>query len=237
LNKHLENIIALSEYDSKISSFGPKIDSEKAKIQIFIQNADEIKGQIEKTKREISEIQAKKIKNEVHLKELKHKIDENSKKMNSVSNEKEAKALQLEEEIAKDQISHINDEISRFESTIEGKQEVLKTLTAELEEEEKNALEIKEVVNTAIDELEVKRNELSEKRATIVESVDSKILSFYEKIKRWAGNTAVVEVKKQACYGCFMKINDKAYADVIKSESIITCPHCGRIIYKSTNEE
>ena len=71
MNKHLENIIALSEYDSKISSFGPKIDSEKAKIQIFIQNADEIKGQIEKTKREISEIQAKKIKNEGSSKRVK----------------------------------------------------------------------------------------------------------------------------------------------------------------------
>ena len=33
--------------------------------------------------------------------------------------------------------------------------------------------------------------------------------TFYEKIKRWAKDSAVVPVKKQACYGCYMKINDK----------------------------
>jgi hypothetical protein len=28
-----------------------------------------------------------------------------------------------------------------------------------------------------------------------------------------------------------MKINDRVYADVIKSEEITTCPSCGRILY------
>jgi hypothetical protein len=58
-----------------------------------------------------------------------------------------------------------------------------------------------------------------------------KILSFYEKIRIWARNTAVVPVRKQACYGCYMKLNESTYATVIKSEEIITCPHCGRIMY------
>jgi hypothetical protein len=45
-------------------------------------------------------------------------------------------------------------------------------------------------------------------------------------------DSAVVPVKKQACYGCHMKINDKTYAEVIKAEEIVNCPHCGRILYK-----
>jgi len=61
--------------------------------------------------------------------------------------------------------------------------------------------------------------------------VPQKILSFYQKIRRWAGNSAVVPVKQQACYGCFMKINDKVYAEVIKSDEIVMCPSCGRILY------
>lgn len=28
-----------------------------------------------------------------------------------------------------------------------------------------------------------------------------------------------------------MKLNDKTYAEVIKAEEIVTCPHCGRILY------
>jgi predicted nucleic acid-binding Zn-ribbon protein len=28
-----------------------------------------------------------------------------------------------------------------------------------------------------------------------------------------------------------MKLNDKTYAEVIKGEEIVNCPHCGRILY------
>ncbi|MEZ4693251.1 MAG: C4-type zinc ribbon domain-containing protein [Aliarcobacter sp.] len=28
-----------------------------------------------------------------------------------------------------------------------------------------------------------------------------------------------------------MKINDKTYAEVIKAEEIVNCPHCGRILF------
>lgn len=237
MNKHLEQIIALSDFDNKITAFDPKIDNEKAKIQIFVESANEINSNIEKTNKEISEVLSKKLKTEAHLKELKQKLEENAKKTNSVTNEKEAKALQLEEEIAKEQIEHANDEIGRFETLIESKQEIIKTSVAQLKEEQNNISEIRSTVDVIIEELENGRNLVSEQRATLVAEIDGKILTFYEKIKRWAGNSAVVPVKKQACYGCYMKINDKAYSDIIKAESIATCPHCGRIIFKPTDEE
>ena len=43
-------------------------------------------------------------------------------------------------------------------------------------------------------------------------------------------------MKKQACYGCFMRVNDKTFSEVVHSESITTCPHCGRILYSEINE-
>ncbi len=66
--------------------------------------------------------------------------------------------------------------------------------------------------------------------------MNSKIYAFYEKIKRWAGVTAVVPVKRQACSGCNMKISDKIYSEVLKAEEIITCPHCGRVLYIEEEE-
>ncbi|NLC28118.1 MAG: hypothetical protein GX780_05020, partial [Campylobacteraceae bacterium] len=74
------------------------------------------------------------------------------------------------------------------------------------------------------------------KKEALVETMSQKIITFYEKIRKWAKNTVVVPVKKQACYGCFMRINDKTYAAVIRNEDIITCPHCGRILFKEVDE-
>ena len=61
--------------------------------------------------------------------------------------------------------------------------------------------------------------------------MDQKIIGFYEKIRKWAKNSSVVQVKKQACGGCFIKINDKIYSNIMQSNDIVTCPHCGRILY------
>ena len=100
---------------------------------------------------------------------------------------------------------------------------------AELEENLKN---IKSKTSSELENIEKERKEVYAKKDKLIATMNQKILAFYEKIRKWAHNTAVVPVKKQACYGCFMQINDKTFSAVIKGEDIVTCPHCGRILYK-----
>ncbi|MBO7475336.1 MAG: hypothetical protein J6T36_00165, partial [Campylobacter sp.] len=125
-----------------------------------------------------------------------------------------------------------NDEIERLEKIVANKEQTQK----ELQEKEK-ALngefdELETSLKTQIEEIEKERSEIYAKRDKLVVGMNQKMLSFYEKIRKWAGNTAVIPVKKQACYGCFMKLNDKTYSSVIRSDDIVTCPYCGRILYK-----
>ena len=155
-----------------------------------------------------------------------------SKKNKDVHNEKELKALQLEEEIAKEQISFANEEIDRLDNLAKSKESVLKELQEKLAVEEEDIKEIQVAVDSTIESINKERNVVYQERSELLEKFDNKILTFYEKIKRWAKDSAVVPVKKQACYGCYMKINDKTYAEVIKAEEIVNCPHCGRILYK-----
>jgi predicted nucleic acid-binding Zn-ribbon protein len=67
--------------------------------------------------------------------------------------------------------------------------------------------------------------------------MNQKGLSFYQKIRRWAKNTTAVAVRNQACMGCYMAINDKTYSEVIKGEEIVTCPHCGRLLYLEPQDD
>ena len=107
----------------------------------------------------------------------------------------------------------------------------METLSAESEA-------IHEVVSVEKAEIEKSKGELFVERENLSRNIEQKVLAFYEKIRIWAGNTAVVPVKKQACYGCYMKLNDKTYSDVIKADEICNCPHCGRILYiESVTEE
>lgn len=232
MNKYLQDLIKLSKFDTAISMFEPKIEIEKAKLATFVETAETIKASINSIYLEIDELKSKRTKNNIHLGELKTKLDTIAKKNKDVHNEKELKALQLEEEIAKEQISFANEEIDRFDTLSKSKEVVLKELQEKLSVEEEDIKEIQVAVDTSIEEINKERNFVYKDRSELLEKFDNKILTFYEKIKRWAKDSAVVPVRKQACYGCYMKINDKTYAEVIKAEEIVNCPHCGRILYK-----
>ena len=236
MNKYLQDLIKLSKFDTAISMFEPKIENEKAKLATFVETAESIKASINSIYLEIDEVKSKRTKNNIHLAELKTKLDNIAKKTKDVHNDKELKALQLEEEIAKEQISFANEEIDRLDNLAKNKEVTLKELQEKLTAEEEDIKEIQVAVDSTIEEINKERNVVYKERSELLEKFDNKILTFYEKIKRWAKDSAVVPVKKQACYGCHMKINDKTYAEVIKAEEIINCPHCGRILYKDNEE-
>ena len=236
MNKHLEQLVRLSKFDKNIVGFEPKIKNEQNKLKVFTQVVDKLVKQKDELIKIIEETKEKKIKNDINLKELSDKIESIIDKHKLAKNEKEVKALQVEEEIAKEQINFSNEEIERLDNLVNNKTEELETLEKELEEESESVKEIKEVVDKSIEELEKERNDLFEEKSVLISTVDAKVLTFYEKIKRWANETTVVEVKNQACYGCHMKLNDRFYSEFLLSDEIMTCPHCGRIIYKEESE-
>ncbi len=237
MNKHLEQLVKLSQFDKDIVNFDPQINKEQEKLKVFTEVVDRLNADVEKLYQIIDETKNKRIKNDIHLKELSDKLEEISGKHKLAKNEKEVKALQLEEEIAKEQVNFANEEIVRLDTLIATKNEELEAVKVELAQEEESVKELKDLVAANIAKLEESRNKLYEEKSVLVGTVDSKVLAFYEKIKRWANESAVVPVKKQACYGCHMKINDRFYSEFIVSDEIMTCPHCGRIIYKDDSAE
>ena len=232
MNKYLDELVKLSICDNQISAFEPKIEGEKSKLAIFLKAAQNITASIDKHNEEIDEVNSKISKNNLHLSELKDKLDDIAKKSANIKTDKELKALNLEEEIAKEQISFANEEINRFEEILESKESLIADLRVDLVKQEESIKNLEGEVNEAVEQLNKQRNDIYKQREELLNNFDNKIFTFYEKIKRWAKTTAVVPVKKQACYGCHMKINDYIYTEVIKSEVIVNCPHCGRILYK-----
>ncbi len=237
MNKHLEQLVELSQYDKDIVNFDPKIKNEQEKLKVFTQAVVDLEEQRDKLYSTIDDIKNKRIKNDIHLKELSDKLSDIENKHKLVKNEKEVKALQLEEEIAKEQVSFANEEIARLDKLAASKTEDLEAVKTELATEEESVKELKEAIDKNIADLEMSRNGVYESKSVLISQVDSKVLAFYEKIKRWAKEKAVVPVKNKACYGCHMKLNDRFYSEFIISDEIMTCPHCGRIIYKSDDLE
>ena len=236
MNKHLVQLIDLAEVDKSIDSFIPKEDEINAGLNRLVTKQNENSETMATLNDNIEENKLKVSKSEAHLAELKAKLDDIDAKSAAVRNEKEMKSLQLEEEIAKEQITFANDEIARIDTINTAKEseiEVLKTENSELD------IQIDQTKTDnvkALEELEKEKKVAFKSKEKMVGEVPQKVLSFYQKVRRWAANTTVVPVWKQSCKGCYMKLNDRVYSEVIRSEEINTCPSCGRILYMPKEE-
>lgn len=234
MNKYLEQLIELSKLDKEIDDFGPRIVKVEKMLKLSLDKEKDLRAQSDTFQSDILDAKLKKGKNEVHLAELSSKLKEITKKSAIVKTAKEVKALQLEEEISKEQCDFANEEIGRLDKIIEMKQNNIAMLHEKLTEAMSEAEEIKQSIEAQMQSIEQERKTVYQNKDELVSNMSQKILTFYQKIRKWAENTTVVPVQKQACYGCFMRINDKTYASVLKQDDIVTCPHCGRILYKET---
>ena len=231
MNKHLSQLIEIANLDKEIDSFEPRIKEAKKELNCIEEEEESLKHEVEELESASRDISLSIAKNENHLEDLSLKLEEIANKTKLIKTEKESKALSLEEELAKEQITFANEEIARLNTLIESKKDSIDTLKEKINTLQIHQKEIAQKVEAEVEQVKEEQKKVFTQKELLVSKMDQKIISFYEKIRKWAKNTSVVSISRQACGGCFMRINDKVYSDVIRSDDIITCPHCGRILY------
>jgi len=238
LNKHLKELIELSKIDKAIDSYTPQLQAADKKIEKAKKKVDEAESELNSLTSDIADNENKIKIFEEQLKLLNEQLSLNAKKLKDISTEKEMKALSLEEDITKEKMTFANEEIDRLQKINETKESFLTEANENVKKLTSSFKEIDKEISVQKTEIEKSKGDYFTKREETSRKIEQKVLSFYEKIRIWAGNTAIVAVKKQACYGCHMKLNDKTYSEVIKADEICNCPHCGRIIYiEAVSEE
>lgn len=231
MNKDLQNLIALAEIDKEASRLEPQITdienelNDKMKLQAKTQ--DELESLQNNAKKAKVDIAA----NELIIQENSEKIEQIDKKMASVKSEQEIRALDAENGLAKEKIAYANEQIANIERELENFASKEEEIQNRIEALKKEIEESKEDVQKKTAKVKAELKKVFDNKEKIVKKIDNKVLIFYEKIRKWAKDTSIVVVKKQACSGCYIRINDMVYSEILKSDDIITCPHCGRILY------
>jgi len=231
LNKHLNELIELSKNDQAIDSYTPQLEAADKKVAKIQKKIDAAQGELDTLNADIAENEERVKTFDEQLTLLNEQLTLNAAKSKDITTEKEMKALSLEEDIAKEKMTFANEEIERLQGINETKKALLDEASKKVTALSGEFTEINDAATVERTAIEKSKSELFVKREKLSRNIEQKVLAFYEKIRIWAGNTAVVPVKKQACYGCYMKLNDKTYSEVIKADEICNCPHCGRILY------
>jgi predicted nucleic acid-binding Zn-ribbon protein len=138
--------------------------------------------------------------------------------------QKEIEFCQREIRKLEDRILELMAESEPLEKNVKAAEVALKEEKAQVEGEKTLARERTAVDQKAAAELQVER-------ASIVKEVSPATYTQYERVRKGRKGVAVAEVVEGRCTACYMVLRPQYFQDVKRTESILFCESCQRILY------
>ena len=232
MNECLRQLIKINELDLEISRYEPIMEEKRAPIR---QKEDE-KARYIKEKQDLEQVILDKqnliVRANEQLEFTSEEMEEYQAKIRECKNEKDKKNLLMEEDLLREKIGGFNNEIAEAEAAIENAKLGIAALDSKVEACTAALVEIRAKCQDEVNAIKKSQDEVAIKKQDIsLDMEDRALISLYEKIKKWARNSSVVDIYKDtACGGCFFKLSERALIEVRKGD-VTHCPHCGRIIY------
>ncbi len=157
-------------------------------------------------------------------------------KLQLARNEKENKAAQREIDTIRKNIQEREKETLDVMEAIEQYRKAIEEHTVEFSELEKHLKATEEEGNERMREMESAIGSTEERRAQLSSRVPEKLLRQYERIHKRLG-LALVPVVEGSCTGCNIGLQPQMYNLLQRGNKIFTCPNCFRIlVYKKMED-
>lgn len=165
------------------------------------------------------------------LQEKGRKVMETRMRMSRIKNIKELQALQREVDQIKLSNAQLEEELITILEDLETRAASLKEKEEELKKLEEGWKEKRGEIETQAAEIEQAVTEAAAARQAIAVRLNGDLIERYELIFSRREGMAVVAVSEGICQGCYMNIPPQLGNEIMKSERLILCPSCHRILY------
>jgi uncharacterized protein len=236
LNKYLSLLISLQSLDAE----GVKYKSKKKELPLSMSMLDEAFEKYNEVfaekKNKFEEVTAQHKDLESKLKKGFDILSKAKERLNDVKTNKEYQAILKEIENVESRNSEIETEIICLLEEIDKRKKNMKE--EEKAKEQYDALyeNKKQMIKKEIDSLDEKILVCSQQYQKLIENIPKELLKRYEMIKALNNGTAVVSVWKGVCGGCHMNIPPQLYNELQKSDDLLSCPNCNRIMFWKNKE-
>jgi predicted nucleic acid-binding Zn-ribbon protein len=231
LKEKLLLLIKLQDCDSQLVKLSAKKKILPENIEKLDKEFNLFKEGIDKNKIKYDELKSRHTENENKIKKVNEGIVKTKERMLEVKNNKEYQAMLKEIEIAESsrgeietQIISLLDELDKLSVLVKKDEEILKQSRSKYEQEKKAMEDDLNAVDTDVANWEQKRIDLQR-------DVPDELLVRYERIKKRNKGVGVTSVWKSVCNGCHMNIPPQLYNELQRSDDLLSCPNCNRIMY------
>lgn len=145
---------------------------------------------------------------------------------------KELKALKDKQELLQDRTKEseesaieMMEEIEVLSKEIEKSQEIVDTIEKEYSEKRLKTCQELGKIKKEIESIEVQKTKLEN-------TISPELLNIYKRIKKNKPNPVAPVIKNSTCGGCMTELSIMIADEVMRSEKLVYCEHCGRILVK-----
>ena len=202
-----DEIIGLETRISKIMDESKKADSDISKKKMDIENAN---AQIKKYEEQQKNVR-------------------NNREFESLAKEIEFQGLEIE---------LLKKHIRELDLIVKEKKVAEEQAREKLEDRKKDLVVKRQELEKIIDDTRITEDSLKGKSGEYQAVIEARLLNAYRRLRKNARNgLAVVEVKRDACGGCFNKIPPQRQVDIRMGKRLIPCEYCGRILVDWSREQ
>ncbi len=231
MREQLELLWELQKIDLTLKRIKEERDRFPKEMKKLDERQNIEKEKIQKEREKIESLEKERRQKERNLNTEQEKIKRAEGRMFEVKTNKEYQALLSEIEAIKETTSREEEEILQIlEEIDELKKDLLKRekeVTTTLEKIERERKKIQE----KMDQDDGLWKEQKERREVLSKQLESGLFKLYNTLKEKRQGVGVVNVKGETCQGCFVNIPPQMFIEVQKTNALIRCPNCNRILY------
>ena len=234
LKKKFDNLVKLQEVEIETASVQARLAGFPRLLTDLDARLKASESAVTLEAGRLSEIQQAYRVQEADAKEIQTRILKSEEKLRSVKTNKEYQSSLKEIDDLKRSLSAVEDrmiahldEMDQVEASVATKENEVKLLSREIEEE-------KEKIRQSAFSTQEQLDRLNAERAKIIAVIDPDLLKIYETVKQNSGGVAIAVVKNAVCLGCHVNLPPQMFHDLLHFDKLLVCPHCERLIYPAT---
>ena len=232
----MKSLIGLQQCDTRISDINKKREQGPLEIEAL---KDELKLVEEEVEKEINQCDAyyrERRQVEQAIEDLEHRIEKSSMKLaNTKSNKEYGAALkeiedgQMEKSLSEDRVLEIMEKIEALEAQRAG-------IEAKREDNRKKFKKVQGEIQEELEALNRGRKICEKKQSSLRTKTGDELLKQYDYLKEHKRGIAISPVIKGVCQTCHMAMPPQKFNELMRGDTIMSCPHCQRIIYWSEDK-
>jgi len=159
------------------------------------------------------------------------RIKDRQVKLMNIQTNREYQSILKEIEDTKTSTKHNEDELLILTEQLESMQSRIVEITQKCDDDEKKLAAESKTIKAAATKLENKKKKIIKARNSQAKKVNERFLKRYETLKERRNGLAVAGVTNGVCQGCNMNIPPQMFNELLREDSILSCPTCNRMMY------